>query len=469
MSCHHPRGLSSVIACVFVLWQPSVAHAQTEPSLLPDLVVTAPREAVQAASIGDTHRAAELLEAAATSFVDPTNRVRGFGDAMRLAQGDLDMERRLVARLITEARSRSSAETQSLVRAYVEHYGRALERTVSSERNPLLQSDILRECHALYEDAAAALGDDAPVDVRIRALIARARVVRRLGDVRSGRDLTRRAIALYRTTYPDDPVTDDVVDDRDPWEIAQEQAIADRKRLLRIMHGRWFAPGGTAEWLPGTHPGIGRVYLTLYWEREETRCSAPLVGNSPESTRARACEAIAEGRMAFVLDDWHFMMQPLPGLPGSMTQEQCFEWVRAVHHRAWEAYSWRFYRVAYGLERVARTGANAWSPVVFATYAHLWRVVATRSGGRHPCRTEEEEARFQREQEDGRARYMSITEQHYNQMLPRAIRALSICVRSAAFAHDGRWLTFCDENRARINRGLYPAFEEVTPALQVHR
>lgn len=432
------------------------AHAQTEPATLLPSTIVQPADAARLAGIGDFAAAAEALENVG-SALPPDARAIAWGQAtqLRLALDDAPGAQRDLTRVLELARVEPTLRSRAW--ALVEYVGARCERSVPDTPGTSIAPAVvarrerLRECLRVYNEAAVFFGEDAPIDVRVRVRITTARVERALGDLIAARTLTRQAIALYRAAYPDDSAVDVDLDGHDPYTAMLDARRREAARSRPVGADR----GGTS---------VGRSFEAAppggtYGER--TPCEGSLDGVLPSSVRARACDAVAEGRLSVALDDQHRLDAPFPRWSSSGSRREYDAWVASTLTPWVDERVFRLQRLDGPLAAVIHTGSGAWALPAFATRAQAFLNfgLVIRSARPPPDIVQSPQLR-------------EILDGHNSGydgafvFIEEAVDGFMRCVRAATRVYASAWLRHCEAQLDTIDRRRFPLPDEATPALQ---
>ncbi len=446
------RVISWVLSCGMTLTRQD-ACAQAEPATLLPAAIERPDAAARLAGVGEFAAAANTLEQAAPALPADARAVAlGHAARLRLALNDAPQAERDIAQALELARAEPAVRPR--VWALVEHAGVRCERAAPGEPETgaspaaIERRARLRECLRIYRDAEPYLGDDAPVDVRVRLRVATARVARALGDLATARELTRRAIAIYRTAYPDDPAADFNLDGHDPYEGALE---VQRREAARLGRPR------------PTYLSLG-VASATHWPFSDVRegvspCGAALDGVAAPSVRARACDAAAEGRMALALDHLRRLDSPPPAAPPGTPRRAYDEWVAATLVPWVIERQFRVGWLALPLTGVVNTGRASWAPPAFAAMAQaLLNFARVLQPSPPPPEIAREPGLLyvwnaNREEDSASSRCVDAATEMYRR-----------CAVAAASAYEAAWLHHCEQRLHEIDRGRFPLPDEITPA-----
>lgn len=447
------RPLSSGFAAmVCALLRASASAAQSEPeTLLPD-AITVSTSAAQHAAIGDFAEAAEALERTAPSR-STASRVVALAQAalLRDALGD----REGTARDLHATLALASAEPEARLRAWtlVERLGARCERsapavdsTSPDAPETLSRREHLRECLRLYRDAATFLGDASPIDVRIGVRIATARAERALHDVVAARSLTREAIALYRARWPDDPAVDVGLDGADPYAAELAARRREAARLRRLGRSASTGVSGIVGPRGATHEGL-------------TLCDAPRDQASPASERARACDAVAEGRLGLALDTLNRLDAPMPRAPLSPSREWYDTWARGALSPWVDERMFRLGWLSGPVAAVINTGSAVHAPAAYAVIAQAYADFA-------------EELR-RADQPPDMQRFPELLEAYDRQIDPGSAfvnvgtPGFALCRNAATAARSPTWVRHCQTRLNAIDSARFPLDDEITPSLRV--
>lgn len=446
------RPLSSGSAAMFcALLRASGSAAQGAPeTLLPD-AITVSTTAAQHAAIGNFAEAAEALERAAPSLsAAPRAIALTQATLLRDALGD----REGTARDLQETFALASAEPETRQRAWtlVERLGSRCERgapaihsTSPDAPEALSRREHLRDCLRLYRDAATLFGDVSPVDVRIGVRIATARVERALHDVAAARSLTREAIALYRARWPDDPARDVGLDGADPYAAEVAARRREAARLRRLGRGVSGASSGIVGPWGETLEGLAL-------------CDASREGRSPASERARACAAVAEGRLGLALEALNRLDAPMPRAPPSSSRETFDRWARSVLTPWSEEHLFRLSWLPGLFAAVVNTGSIAHAPAAYAMIAQAYADFAeeTRRADQPPDTVHPSERFVAWDAEFDPTR-------HFVDVGTFGFRR---CRSTAITARSPTWVRHCEARLNAIDGARFPLEDEITPSLR---
>ena len=435
------------------LLRASASAAQSEPETLLPEAITVSSPAAQHAAIGDFAEAAEALERAAPSLsAAPRAIALAQAALLRDALGD----REGTARDLRETLALAATEPEARLRAWTlaERLGSRCERgapavdsTSPDAPEALSRREHLRDCLRLYRDAGTFLGDASPVDVRIGVRIATARVERALGDLAAARSLTREAIALYRARWPDDPARDVGLDGADPYaaELAARRREAARLRRL----GRSASTGVSGIVGPW---GETREGLTL--------CDAPRDGMSPASERARACDAVAEGRLGLALDTLNRLDAPVPRAPPSMSpSREAYEaWAQRAFNPWVDERMFRLMWLSASIAAVNNTGSIAHAPTAYGVIAQAYADFAaeTRRADQPPDTAQPSERFVAWDGEfDPTRAFVNV-----------GTDGFARCRITATAARSPTWVRHCQTRLNAIDGARFPLEDEITPSLR---
>lgn len=435
------------------LLRASASAAQGEPETLLPEAITVSASAAQHAAIGDFAEAAAALERAAPSLsAAPRAIALAQAALLRDALGD----REGTARDLQETLALAATEPDARLRAWtlVERLGARCERgapavdsTSPDAPEALSRREHLRDCLRLYRDAATLLGDAAPVDVRIGVRIATARVERALGDLVAARSLTREAIALYRARWPDDPARDVGLDGADPYAAELAARRREAARLRRLERS-------TSTGVSGIVGPWGETLEGL------TLCDAPRDGMSPASERARACDAVAEGRLGLALDALNWLDAPMPRAPPSvsLSREAYDAWARRALNSWVDERMFRLGWLAGPLSAVVNPGSAVHAPAAYAVIAQAYAVFAaeTRRADQAPDVRQSPELleAYDRQIDPGSA-FENVGTQGYTR-----------CRSAAIAARSPTWVRHCQARLNAIDGARFPLEDEITPSLR---